>query len=89
MTSQTGKQIIAIHILPDMSRSKDNQIMKFGKLIEYDMKNIFLEKSYPKCCGEISPKIEHICGSIIRIFIHFVFIVCPNRGTSKYFETNV
>ena len=54
--SQTGKQIITIHILPDISRSKDNQIMKSGKLIEYDMKNIFLEKSYPKCCGEISPR---------------------------------
>ena len=26
--------------------------MKFGRLIEYDMKNIFLEKSWTKCVGE-------------------------------------
>ena len=28
MTSQTGQQIIAIHILPNISRSKDNQTTK-------------------------------------------------------------
>ena len=43
MTSQTGKQIITTHILPNISRSKDNQTMKFGPLIEYSMRNIFLE----------------------------------------------
>ena len=42
MTSQTGQQIIAIHILRNISRSKDNQEMKFGQLIEYNMRNIFL-----------------------------------------------
>ena len=26
--------------------------MKFGQLIEYNMTNIFLEKSYTKCGGE-------------------------------------
>ena len=26
--------------------------MKFGPLIEYNMRNIFLEKSYTKCGGE-------------------------------------
>ena len=26
--------------------------MKFGQLIEYKMKNIFVEKSYTKCSGE-------------------------------------
>ena len=29
--------------------------MKFGQLIEYDMRNIFLEKSFTKCCGETIP----------------------------------
>ena len=53
MTSQPGKQTIAIHILPNISRSKGNQTMKFGQLIEYNMRNIFLEKSYTKCGGEI------------------------------------
>ena len=30
--------------------------MKFGKLIECNMRNIFLEKSYAKCDGETSTK---------------------------------
>ena len=51
MTSQPGKQTIAIHILPNISRSKGNENMKFGQLIEYNMRNIFLEKSYTKCGG--------------------------------------
>ena len=51
MTSQPGQQTIAIHILPNISRSKGNQTMKFGQLIEYDMRNIFVEKSYTKCAG--------------------------------------
>ena len=45
MTSQSGKQAIAIHILPNISRSKDNQTIKFGQLIEYNMRNIFVAKS--------------------------------------------
>ena len=46
MTSQPGKQTTAINILPNISRRKGNQTMKFGQVIEYDMKNIFIEKSY-------------------------------------------
>ena len=45
------KQSIAINILPNISRRKGNQTMKFGQLIEYDKINIFLEKSYTKCGG--------------------------------------
>ena len=45
-----------MHILPNISRSKDNQIIKFGQLREYNMRNIFLEKSYTKCGGETSPR---------------------------------
>ena len=33
MTPQTGKQIITIHILPDISRNKANQAMKFGQMV--------------------------------------------------------
>ena len=40
----TGKQTIAIHILPNISEIKGNQTMKVGQLMEYNMKNIFLEK---------------------------------------------
>ena len=42
--SQSGKQIIAIHILPNISKGKGSQTMKFGQLIEYDTRSIFLEK---------------------------------------------
>ena len=38
MTSQPGSKSITIHILPNISRSKDNRIMKFGQLIEYNKK---------------------------------------------------
>ena len=48
MTSQPGLQTIAIHILPNISQSKGNQIMKFGQLIEYNKRNIFLQK----LCGK-------------------------------------
>ena len=30
--------------------------MKFGHLIEYNMRNIFLEKSYKECGGETGPR---------------------------------
>ena len=44
MTSQTVKQIITIHNLRNISRSKSNQPIKFGQLIKYSAKNIFLQK---------------------------------------------
>ena len=42
MASQPEKQTIAIHILTKIFRNKSNQKMKFGQLIEYNMRNIFL-----------------------------------------------
>ena len=30
--------------------------MKFGQLMEYNMRNIFIEKSYTKCDGETRPR---------------------------------
>ena len=38
--------------MSNISRSKVNQTMKFGQLIEYNMRNIFVEKSYTKCGEE-------------------------------------
>ena len=29
--------------------------MKFGQSIEYNMRNIFVEKSYSRCAGETIP----------------------------------
>ena len=56
MASSTGKQITTVHILPEISRSKCNQTMKFGMLVEYNMRNIFLEKSCRTYSGEYSPR---------------------------------
>ena len=56
MTSQPWKQTIAINILPNILRSKGNQTTKFGQLIEYKLRNIFLEKSYTKCGEEAIPR---------------------------------
>ena len=39
MTSQIGQQLF---ILPNISRNKDNQPMKFSQLIKYNVKNTFL-----------------------------------------------
>ena len=44
MTSQNEQQIIKIHLLPNISRSKGNQTMKFGQLIEYNI--IFFLKNH-------------------------------------------
>ena len=49
MTSQPGKNLIAMHILLDISRSKGKLSIKFGRLIEYNIRNIFLEYLYTKC----------------------------------------
>ena len=48
MTSQSGQQTSTIHILPNISRSKGDQTMKFGQLIEYNKSNIFFQKSCRK-----------------------------------------
>ena len=45
-----------MHIFPNISRSKENQAMKLGQLIEHNMRNIFLEKSCAKFCGETIPR---------------------------------
>ena len=44
MTSQRGEQTIALHILPNISRIKGNQAIKFGQLTKYNMRKIFVEK---------------------------------------------
>ena len=71
VASQPVKQTIAMHILPNIARSKCNQTTKFGQLIEYKMGNIFLKKSLKICGGKI--------GSIVS-FTQFAFIVCQIKG---------
>ena len=57
MTSQPVLQIIAMHILPNVSQvKKSNQKMKFGQLIEYSKRNIFPQKLYGKWGRETSSR---------------------------------
>ena len=62
MTSKNGQQIIIIYILPNISRSKGNQAMKFCQLMEYKIRNIFLKISYSKCGGEACPRLHYKNG---------------------------
>ena len=82
MTSQPRKQTTAIHILPYISGSRDNQTMKFGQLIKSNMRNVFLETSYPNMVQKLVAdpflkiKIQHISGLIVLSFIQFILIAC-------------
>ena len=66
--------------MPNILRNNDNQAIKFGQLREYNMKNIFLKKSYRKCGGETSPRPFSekpklsISASTVWISIQFVLL---------------
>ena len=59
--------------MSDISKSKDNQAMKFGQLMEYNMTNIFLKKNHTQNVEEkLFPdpfpkksKIGYIFGSTV------------------------
>ena len=83
MASQPGKQIFAIHILPNISRSKSNQAIKFRQLIDNNVRNIFLQKSSKK-------KMKHgdyfqtSFQYIIYLLIYFLFICFSRSGYTFY-----
>ena len=86
LTSQPGKQTIAIQILTNILRSKGNQRRKLGQLMEYRTTNIFLKKLYAKCGGKTSPR--HLFEkSKLSIYLdqqskllYSAFIVCQAEG---------
>ena len=55
MALKTGKLIIAIEILTNISRGKGNQVVKFGQLIEYSVKNVFLKNHLENETWKIVP----------------------------------
>ena len=84
VTSQTGKQTIAIHILSNISRSKSNQTMKFGQLIEYNMKHFSWKimhkiwwKNYSQTLFQ-KIKIEHISELIVYKVLYSLFYCMPS-----------
>ena len=62
-----------MYVLPNISRSKGNQTVKFGHLLEYNTRNVFLKKFitweifFSKNCMQNVKKIknEHISGSAV------------------------
>ena len=45
-----------MYILPNISRSKGNQTIKLGLLIEQKMRKMFLKILQTKCGGKTSPR---------------------------------
>ena len=80
-----------MQILPNISRSKGNETMKFGHLIDYNMRNIFLEKSYTKCGGETSPrifsrklKLSISLNQYLKVFCSLFLLYCKLRPIEIY-----
>ena len=44
-----------MHILPNISRSKGNQTLKFRQLTEYNLRNIFVKKYTQNVLGKLFP----------------------------------
>ena len=56
MTSQPEKQALAIHTVPNISRSKGNQTLKFGQLIEHNIRINFLENHTQNMVAKLFPE---------------------------------
>ena len=96
MTSQSEKQTIALYTVPNISRSKSNQTMRLGQLIECNMRNIFLEKSHTKWGGETSPKsyskktkLSISQDQMVLKLYRVCFCCTPSWGLSKHLETKL
>ena len=63
--------------------------MKTGELLEYNLRNIFLEKSHSKCGGEtiprLSSKISKLSLSLGRYSkgLYILFLLFPKLRTNK------
>ena len=55
MTSQYGTQTMAIHMLLNISQNKRNQTIKFGQLVEYNKRDIFLKIHTENKSGRLVP----------------------------------
>ena len=71
-----------MHILPNIWGSKGKQTMKFGQLIECNLRHIFLGKSYTKYVGEISTNFPisksqyHRFPVLLELRYRCVLVVC-------------
>ena len=76
--------------MPDISRSKGNQTIKFGQSIEFNTSNTFVEKSYTRCGRETIPK--HFSNklklslSLYQLFYSFIQFVFTVRSDKCYWN---
>ena len=91
MTSQPWEQTISMYILLNTLRNKNNGTMTFGQLVEYNMGNIFLGKSYIKCRGTILRSFSENSNLSVSLGqqrkVCFYCMSC--WGLSKYFKTKL
>ena len=86
---------IAIQVLPNISRSKCNQTVKFGQLIECNIRNIFLEKSCTCVVEKLfsDPFIKNHYWAYLWVNSLKYYTVCfgcmPSWRLSKYIETKL
>ena len=66
MTSQYRLQIITIHILPNISRSKGNQKSKFGLFIKYNGE-IFCSKNHAE---------NEKARLVLKLYLVFKKVLC-------------
>ena len=64
--------------------------MAFGQSIEYNMRNIFIEKSYTKCDGETSPRpFSEKLKLNTKSFKQFVIIICQVEDYQNILKLNL
>ena len=57
--------------------------MKFGQLIEYNISNIFLEKSYTKCGRKTIPRVvRYVIGRVLKGHIY------PTSQIASHMQVN-
>ena len=79
MTSQPGKQTIAIHIMPNISRGKGNQTMKIGKTFFWkNHRQDVLENIFPELFLK-NQNLAYLCMNSLK-FYTFVLIVWQVEG---------
>ena len=91
------KQITAIHILCNVSRSKSNQTTKFGPLIEcVTWQYLVFKKSYTESVGETSSRtfskksnLSLFLNQQLEILYSLCFIKWLSPELPEYIETKV
>ena len=74
MISLTGQKIITMHTFPNFSKSKGSQTMKFGQIIELNMRNIFREKSFVFVRNML----------LVHTFYLIFCMICEGKRCSRY-----